>query len=81
MCLEFLRIFQWIAQHPLLCAGITLYSPLMHWKAGPGKKVGIIGLRGLGHIGVKIAHTLGAEVTVLSHSLRKQEDGKEDGSG
>ena len=61
---------------PLLCAGITLYSPLMHWKAGPGKKVAIIGLGGLGHIGVKIAHALGAEVTVLSHSLKKQEDGK-----
>ena len=59
---------------PLLCAGITLYSPLIHWKAGPGKKVAIIGLGGLGHIGVKIAHALGAEVTVLSHSLKKQED-------
>jgi alcohol dehydrogenase (NADP+) len=53
-------------------AGIMLYSPLMHWKAGPGKKVGIIGLCGLGHKGVRIAHALGAEVTVLSHSLRKQ---------
>ncbi|MFZ0897412.1 MAG: NAD(P)-dependent alcohol dehydrogenase, partial [Candidatus Nitrosopolaris sp.] len=63
---------------PLLCAGITLYSPLMHWKAGPGKKVGIIGLGGLGHMGVKIAHALGAEVTV--HSLRKQEDGKKMGA-
>src|SRR6476660_9075005 len=61
---------------PLLCAGITLYSPLMHWKAGPGKKVAIIGLGGLGHMGVKIAHALGAEVTVLSHSLKKQEDAK-----
>src|SRR6476659_5912 len=60
---------------PLLCAGITLYSPLMHWKAGPGKKVAIIGLGGLGHMGVKIAHALGAEVTVLSHSLKKKEDG------
>ena len=59
---------------PLLCAGITLYSPLMHWKAGPGKKVAIVGLGGLGHMGVKIAHALGAEVTVLSHSQRKQED-------
>jgi uncharacterized zinc-type alcohol dehydrogenase-like protein len=61
---------------PLMCAGITLYSPLMHWNAGPGKKVAIIGLGGLGHMGVKIAHALGAEVTVLSHSLNKQEDGK-----
>lgn len=64
------------AAAPLLCAGITLYSPLMHWKAGPGKKVAIIGLGGLGHMGVKIAHALGAEVTVLSHSLKKMEDGK-----
>jgi uncharacterized zinc-type alcohol dehydrogenase-like protein len=61
---------------PLLCAGITLYSPLMHWRAGPGMNVAIIGLGGLGHMGVKLAHALGAEVTVLSHSLRKQEDGK-----
>ncbi|WTU03517.1 NAD(P)-dependent alcohol dehydrogenase [Kitasatospora sp. NBC_00070] len=60
---------------PLLCAGITLYSPLSHWEAGPGKKVAIVGLGGLGHMGVKIAHAMGAEVTVLSQSLRKQEDG------
>ncbi|WP_040509560.1 NAD(P)-dependent alcohol dehydrogenase [Gordonia soli] len=60
---------------PLLCAGITLYSPLKHWKAGPGTKVAIIGLGGLGHVGVKIAHALGAEVTVLSQSLKKLEDG------
>jgi len=65
---------------PLLCAGITLYSPLMKWKAGPEKKVAIIGLGGLGHIGVKIAHALGAEVTVLSHSLKKQEDAKKMGA-
>jgi uncharacterized zinc-type alcohol dehydrogenase-like protein len=65
---------------PLLCAGITLYSPLMHWKAGPGKKVAVIGLGGIGHMGVKIAHALGAEVTVLSQSLRKQEDGKKLGA-
>jgi uncharacterized zinc-type alcohol dehydrogenase-like protein len=61
---------------PLLCAGITLYSPLRHWGAGPGKKVGIIGLGGLGHMGVKLAHAMGADVTVLSQSLKKQEDGK-----
>ena len=61
---------------PLLCAGITLYSPLRHWQAGPGKRVAIVGLGGLGHMGVKIAHAMGAEVTVLSQSLRKQEDGK-----
>ncbi|CAM5356446.1 NAD(P)-dependent alcohol dehydrogenase [Streptomyces purpurascens] len=60
---------------PLLCAGITLYSPLKRFGAGPGKKVAILGLGGLGHMGVKIAHALGAEVTVLSQSLRKQEDG------
>src|SRR5918994_3651436 len=60
---------------PLLCAGITLYSPLKHWGAGPGKQVAIIGLGGLGHMGVKIAHALGAEVTVLSQSLRKKDDG------
>jgi uncharacterized zinc-type alcohol dehydrogenase-like protein len=61
---------------PLLCAGITLYSPLKHWGAGKGKKVGIIGLGGLGHMGVKLAHAMGAEVTVLSQSLKKQADGK-----
>jgi alcohol dehydrogenase (NADP+) len=61
---------------PLLCAGVTLYSPLTHWNAGPGKKIAIIGLGGLGHIGVKMAHTLGAEVTVLSHSRKKQEEAK-----
>jgi len=65
---------------PLLCAGITLYSPLKHWNAGPGKKVAIIGLGGIGHMGVKIAHALGAEVSVLSHSLKKQEDGKKLGA-
>ena len=65
---------------PLLCAGITMYSPLMHWKAGAGKKVRIIGLGGLGDMGVKIAHALGAEVTVFSHSLKKQEDGKRMGA-
>ncbi|MCM6774819.1 NAD(P)-dependent alcohol dehydrogenase [Nocardia sp. CDC159] len=60
---------------PLLCAGITLYSPLRHWNAGPGKQVAIIGMGGLGHVGVKIAAAMGAEVTVLSSSLSKQEDG------
>lgn len=59
---------------PLLCAGITLYSPLRHWKAGPGKKVAIMGLGGLGHVGVKLARALGAEVTVLSHSEKKRDD-------
>ncbi|RJK92958.1 NAD(P)-dependent alcohol dehydrogenase [Vallicoccus soli] len=60
---------------PLLCAGITLYSPLKRWGAGPGTKVAIVGLGGLGHMGVKIAKALGAEVSVLSQSLKKQEDG------
>ncbi len=60
---------------PLLCAGITLYSPLRHWKAGPGKKVAILGMGGLGHMGVKLAHAMGAEVTVLSQTLSKKEDG------
>ncbi len=63
------------AATPLLCAGITTYSPLKHWKAGPGTKVAVVGLGGLGHMAVKIAHALGAEVTVLSQSLKKQEDG------
>ncbi|WP_330459503.1 NAD(P)-dependent alcohol dehydrogenase [Streptomyces sp. NBC_00820] len=63
------------AAAPLLCAGITTYSPLKHWNAGPGKKVAVVGLGGLGHMGVKIAHALGAEVTVLSQSLRKKDDG------
>jgi uncharacterized zinc-type alcohol dehydrogenase-like protein len=63
------------AAAPLLCAGITTYSPLKHWKAGPGTKVAVVGLGGLGHMAVKIAHAMGAEVTVLSQSLKKQEDG------
>jgi uncharacterized zinc-type alcohol dehydrogenase-like protein len=65
-----------VAAAPLLCAGITTYSPLRRWGAGPGKKVAIVGLGGLGHMAVKIAHALGAEVTVLSQSLKKQEDGR-----
>ena len=64
------------AAAPLLCAGITLYSPLHHWGAGPGRQVAIVGMGGLGHMGVKIAHAMGAEVTVLSQTLSKQEDGK-----
>jgi len=59
---------------PLMCAGITLYSPLRHWGAGPGKKVGIMGLGGLGHMGVKFAHAMGAETTVFSHSPEKKSD-------
>jgi uncharacterized zinc-type alcohol dehydrogenase-like protein len=60
---------------PLLCAGITTYSPLRHWGAGPGKRVAVVGLGGLGHMAVKLAHAMGAEVTVLSQSLRKKDDG------
>jgi len=63
------------AAAPLLCAGITTYAPLRHWGAGPGKKVAVVGLGGLGHMAVKIGHALGAEITVLSRSLKKQEDG------
>jgi uncharacterized zinc-type alcohol dehydrogenase-like protein len=60
---------------PLLCAGITTYSPLNHWNAGPGKKVAVVGMGGLGHMAVQIAHAMGAEVTVLSQTLKKKEDG------
>ncbi|PXA65767.1 NAD(P)-dependent alcohol dehydrogenase [Cryobacterium arcticum] len=63
------------AAAPLLCAGITTFSPLAHWNAGPGKKVAVVGMGGLGHMAVKIAHAMGAEVTVLSQSLSKQDDG------
>lgn len=60
---------------PLLCAGITTYSPLYHWGAGPGKKIAIVGLGGLGHMAVQIAHAMGTEVTVLSQTLKKKDDG------
>ncbi|MDM4142238.1 MULTISPECIES: NAD(P)-dependent alcohol dehydrogenase [Mycobacterium] len=60
---------------PLLCAGITLFSPLRHWKAGQDTRLAIIGLGGLGHMGVKLGAAMGAEVTVLSQSLKKMEDG------
>ena len=63
------------AAAPLLCAGITTYSPLRHWKVGPGTRLGVIGLGGLGHMAVKIGAAMGAEVTVLSQSLKKMEDG------
>jgi uncharacterized zinc-type alcohol dehydrogenase-like protein len=63
------------AAAPLLCAGITTYSPLRHWKVGPGTRIAVVGLGGLGHMGVQIAHALGAEVTVLSQTLAKQDDG------
>jgi len=61
---------------PLLCAGITTYSPLRHWNVGPGKKVGIVGLGGLGHMGVKLAHAMGAHVVLFTTSPNKIADGK-----
>lgn len=65
---------------PLLCAGITTYSPLNHWQAGPGKKVAVVGMGGLGHVAVKIASAMGAEVTVLSQTLSKKGDGLQFGA-
>jgi uncharacterized zinc-type alcohol dehydrogenase-like protein len=65
---------------PLLCAGITTYSPLRHWNVGPGKKVGIIGLGGLGHMGVKYAKAMGAEVWVITSSPHKTEAAKSYGA-
>ncbi|HYF51880.1 MAG TPA: NAD(P)-dependent alcohol dehydrogenase [Planctomycetota bacterium] len=62
------------ATAPLLCAGITTYSPLKHWNAAPGKKVGIVGLGGLGHMGVKFARAMGAHVVLFTTSPRKTED-------
>ncbi|TAJ24912.1 MAG: NAD(P)-dependent alcohol dehydrogenase [Planctomycetota bacterium] len=64
------------AAAPLLCAGITLYSPLRHWRAGPGKKVGIVGLGGLGHMGVKLSHAFGAHTVLFTTSASKVADGK-----
>ena len=64
------------ATAPLLCAGITTYSPLRHWNVGPGKKVGIVGLGGLGHMGVKFAHAFGAQVVLFTRTPGKVEDGK-----
>ena len=61
---------------PLLCAGITTYSPLRHWGAGPGTKIAVVGMGGLGHMAVKIAHAMGAEVTVLSQTMSKEKDGR-----
>ena len=65
---------QLAAVAPLLCAGITTYSPLKHWKAGPGKKVGIVGIGGLGHMGIKIAHAMGAHVVAFTTSESKRDD-------
>ncbi|WP_169082862.1 NAD(P)-dependent alcohol dehydrogenase [Paenibacillus sp. PL91] len=65
---------------PLLCAGITTYSPLKHWNAGPGKKVAVVGMGGLGHLAVQYAHAMGAEVTVLSQSMNKKDEAHELGA-
>lgn len=64
------------AAAPLLCAGITTWSPLRHWKVGPGQKVGVVGLGGLGHMGVKLAHALGAHVVLFTTSPGKTEDAR-----
>ena len=64
------------ASAPLLCAGITLYSPMRHWNVGPGTSVAVMGLGGLGHLGVKFAAAMGAEVTVFSHSAKKEADAR-----
>jgi uncharacterized zinc-type alcohol dehydrogenase-like protein len=65
---------QLAAVAPLLCAGITTYSPLRHWNAGPGKKVGIVGIGGLGHMGVKLAHAMGAHTVAFTTSEGKRQD-------
>ena len=65
---------QLAAVAPLLCAGITTYSPLRHWKAGPGKKVGIVGIGGLGHMGIKLSHAMGAHTVALTTSESKRAD-------
>jgi uncharacterized zinc-type alcohol dehydrogenase-like protein len=65
---------QLAAVAPLLCAGITTYSPLRHWKAGPGKKVGVVGIGGLGHMGIKLAHAMGAHVVAFTTSESKRQD-------
>jgi uncharacterized zinc-type alcohol dehydrogenase-like protein len=65
---------------PLLCAGITTYSPLRHWKAGPGRKVGVVGLGGLGHMAVKLSHSLGAHTVMFTTSASKVGDAKKLGA-
>jgi uncharacterized zinc-type alcohol dehydrogenase-like protein len=68
------------ATAPLLCAGITTWSPLRHWKVGKGSKVAVVGLGGLGHMAIKLAHALGAEVTLFSRSPNKEKDARELGA-
>lgn len=67
---------QLAAVAPLLCAGITTYSPLRHWQVGPGKKVGIVGIGGLGHMGIKLAHAMGAQVVAFTTSESKRDAAK-----
>ena len=67
---------QLAAVAPLLCAGITTYSPLRHWKVGPGQKVGVVGIGGLGHMGIKLAHAMGAHVVAFTTSESKREAAK-----
>jgi uncharacterized zinc-type alcohol dehydrogenase-like protein len=71
---------QLAAVAPLLCAGITTYSPLRHWNAGPGKKIGVVGIGGLGHMGIKLAHAMGAHVVAFTTSESKREAAKELGA-
>jgi uncharacterized zinc-type alcohol dehydrogenase-like protein len=70
------RAEQLAAASPLLCAGITTWSPLKHWQAGPGKKVGVVGIGGLGHMGLKLAHALGAQVVAFTTSESKREEAR-----
>ena len=71
---------QLAAVAPLLCAGITTYSPLRHWGAGPGKKIGVVGIGGLGHMGIKIAHAMGAKVVAFTTSESKREEARKLGA-
>lgn len=71
---------QLAAVAPLLCAGITTYSPLRHWKVGPGQKVGVVGIGGLGHMGIKLAHAMGAHVVAFTTSESKHEAAKQLGA-
>lgn len=75
-CLSIPKSLDLAAAAPLLCAGITTYSPLRHWKVGKGQKVGVVGLGGLGHMAVKIANAMGAHVCVFTTSPSKMEDAK-----
>ncbi|MBH9710461.1 zinc-binding dehydrogenase, partial [Burkholderia contaminans] len=69
-----------VAAAPLLCAGITTYSPLRHWNAGPGKKVGVVGIGGLGHMGIKLAHAMGAHVVAFTTSDSTRDAARELGA-